>query len=75
MVIEIDGELSAAVVTLGRLTLGGDFIAYQLDGQDILLTAGSAHSVIVTGRGGIVLRVVGGGAPMDFKYLATPLIA
>lgn len=74
IVVEAAGTFDSGTITLGYLTLSGNFKSYQLSGNDVAIADGEAHSVLATGRGEVVLRVANAGASCNIRYLVTPVL-
>jgi hypothetical protein len=70
-VVEIEGDLDSATVTLGRESIAKVFRPYVVNDVDVELTAGSCEMIVMGARGAIALKVDGGGEAMDIMVAVT----
>lgn len=67
VIIEIEGVLGGAVVTLGRESIAGTFRAYAVADEPVTLEPGDFEFVVMGARGVVALKVVGGDQTTDIR--------
>jgi len=71
VIVEIEGDLGAATVTIGRESITGLFRPYVENDAEVTAGAGELKVATLGYRGTLALKVTGGVGTLDIRFAVT----